>query len=439
MMVVGVMLLPLTVHAQNSENMSLPNVVRMSIATHPTVDASKANAREAEFNVRDQRSDFFPTVSTRTSGGLDRANNTTTRGRASRPPDGGDPARTQGRYQVELTVNQRVFDAGDTLYRSRSASLAHQSTLDLVADSEEIIGLRAIAAYLDVVRQQRIVEFAEENVARHVEVLELIQERAEGGGGSEADVAQTRTRLSQARSNLVQAQGDLQIATADFIEAVGLPPSGLERPESVEKFLPKDLDEALGDAALNNHALKSSNNLARSAEFDRQAATSSFLPRLDIELSHSRENNVEGVDGQANESAALLVLSYDIFAGGRDLAQLNEAREAKSEAEFIAAETQRLVEEQVRVNFANLRTSEERVRILIDRVETAGEVVDAYAIQFELGQRTLLDVLDVENELFEAQVALEDAETLFLVSQYQVLATVGRLIRAVDLADAEAS
>ena len=126
-------------------------------------------------------------------------------------------------------------------------------------------------------------------------------------------------------------------------------------------------------------------------------------------------------------------MRYNFFRGGADRARRGQAVARAGSATFGEAETRRLVEEQMRIDYNNMLTYGERLPILQRRVEAATQVVDAYREQFELGARTLLDVLDVTNELFQARVALVDINVRYRTAQYQVLATMGSLLESLGI------
>jgi len=160
---------------------------------------------------------------------------------------------------------------------------------------------------------------------------------------------------------------------------------------------------------------------------DVEATKGVMWPRLDIELSAQRNQNISGSRGMELFYRGFAVARWNLFRGGGDVAETRRQLEQASEAVQREAESRRLVVEQMRIDFNAHQVATDRLPSLEDRVLAADQVVAAYRQQFQLGQRTLLDVLDVENELFQARVALVEGEFALRVSVYQMLATIGVL------------
>ena len=163
---------------------------------------------------------------------------------------------------------------------------------------------------------------------------------------------------------------------------------------------------------------------------DAKAAEAPFMPRFDLELSAAQEHNTNGVRSSGNSYQALTVMRFNLYRGGTDTARLRRAREFVSETMLSSRETNRLIEEQIRVDWNELETARSRLPQLESRVLAATQVVSAYRQQFELGQRTLLDVLDVENELFQSRINLVSGEYEVLFAHFLILETLGQLLDA---------
>ena len=159
-----------------------------------------------------------------------------------------------------------------------------------------------------------------------------------------------------------------------------------------------------------------------------------FVPRIDLEINAAQEKNVNGVRSSGNSVAALLVMRFNWYRGGGDTARLNGARELISRTIQEEFETRRLIEEQVRVDWNRLITAEDRLPHQDERVINAAQVVSAYRQQFELGRRTLLDVLDTENELFQAQAELVEGEYDIIFAHWALLATLGQVLSTLEIA-----
>ena len=285
-----------------------------------------------------------------------------------------------------------------------------------------------------MLRARDIVELAEENVVAHVEVTEDVRTRAREGVGNIADVRQAEARLALARTRLIELRGELRDAETDFIEAVGVVPDDLSLPEPPEDLVPESVEDSLEQALTKNPAVSAASTTVDARRADIEASKGVYWPRLDIELAAQRNQHIKGSRGLEQVYQAFGVLRWNLFSGGGDVARTRRLAELASRAIQLEAETRRLVEEEMRINFNARQVSLDRLPTLEDRVLAADQVVAAYRQQFQLGQRTLLDVLDVENELFQARVSLVAGEFDFRVANYQILATIGVLGPALGVA-----
>ena len=424
----GFLLAPPT-HAQ-----TLADAVQIAIATHPTLLATRAGYHAAEESVEEQRAGLRPTVDARITVARARSNNSSTRARATR----GDGTNTQGvtlyRGESNVTLSQLIYDARGTRSRVRAAAERVDAAVALYFDAGEQIGFRAAQSYLEVLANREVIALAEDNVREHESVVERVRRRAEAGGGSEADVSQAESRLALARARLEQFRGILRRSNAAYLEVIGAEPGELVRPLPVSEHVPPSADHAVDEAVANNPTLRAAGANVRASGQDLASTRSAFRPRVSFELVGTRNENVGGVNGPNTDVAAQFVLTYNLYGGGGDTARKRQAAIRIMEARFREAETRRLVELATRSSFFGLETGRDRLPQVQQRAAAAQKVVTAYVQQFALGQRTLLDLLDVQVELFQSRVDLVTSEINVLVSEYDVLARIGRLLDSLNVA-----
>lgn len=429
-----------------SQALTLEEAVRVAIETHPTVLASKAVKRRRHQEVNVARSPFFPQIDARLGTGPEYSDTPGTRGRALRFLDAGNDGSIENiesgyeslwHTDSELSLRQMVFDGFETLNRSKAAKIRVRAANFQIRDAQELIALRAVETYHTVLRAREIVQLAEENVQSHLEVLEDVRTRAREGGGNIADVRQAEARTALSRTRLTEQRGDLRDAETDFREAVGVAPDDLSLPEPPEELVPETLDESLGRALAESPTIRAATTAVDARRTDIEASKGVFFPRVDIELAAQSNRDIGGSNGYEHIYQAFTVLRWNLFSGGGDIAATRRLAELATQEVHIEAEQRRLVEEQMRVDFNARQVAADKIPTLEDRVLAADQVVTAYRQQFQLGQRTLLDVLDVENELFVARVALVEGEYDFRVANYQILSTIGVLSPALGVLSAD--
>ncbi len=413
---------------------TLEEAVAAAVGAHPKVRAVEASKRAAEEDVWDARSAFFPTVDLRVQTGTERVNNSLTRGRATRgntpllSPSGGKSAVNAWHKEEELIVTQMLFDGFDAWNRTEAAQKrARVAGYDLF-DAREVIGLRAIQAYLQVVRNRTLLSFADENVEKHQEIYQRVKRKEKAGGANGAALYQSESRLALALARQVQFRGDVRDSESDYMEAVGSAPDELEMPGIPASGLPANIEDALKAAVEGNPGLSASTETVKANKADLRSAESPFYPNLNIEVTQNRSEDTGGVRGPSMEFKALAVMRYNLFQGGQDLARRKRAVELVSQATQLEAEKRRLVEEQMRLDFNAMLVASERLPILERRVLASSKALRTYHQQFDIGRRTLLDLLDVENELFQTKVDMVDGELQRMFALYRVLATMGQLL-----------
>ena len=435
-LLVGTAMVPAILFAGSGSATTLGEAVAIAVSSHPTVKAARYAERAAQEDINDAKADYLPSVDFNGDTGYQHTNNTTTRGRSGRVGSD-DPGLDTWRKSAELTLSQTLFNGFDTKFRTQSAEKSADAAKFDLRDAGETIGLRAVQAYLAVLRNQMVLKLAAENLEKHRAVREKVKIRADQEG-SYGDLHQTESRLSLAEARLAEVEGDLRESEAEYLEAVGEMPASLEQPVPLTTF-PDDQDQAMAAAIDNNPALKAAALTVGSRDAEADASNSAFWPSVSLELSEARDWDSSGIEEPTTDRQAVVRLQYNFYKGGRDTARRKKALELAGEARERESETRRQVERQLRVDYNSYRTAVARLDALKKRTVASADAVEAYQEQFDIGQRTLLDVLDVENELFQAKVALVDGELQLNVAQYRVLATMGSLLSTLDVATATVS
>lgn len=404
----------------------LSAIIKTAIDNHPQVKRDKWQVRASAENVYTQRSNYFPVLSSTIDGGFRTSNNPTTRGRATREP-GSDGDVSSWFAEGSIGISQLLFDFMATQNQVAAARSALNQSQFVEADSEEQVGLRAVSAYLFVQRIRKNLELSRENVSFHEKILHDIERRAQAGAGDGGDVSQTQSRLALAREVMLNFEQQREVARADFKEAVGSLPTKLPKPVVPAMPMPEKLDEAIEIANQDNPFIIAARRAADSAGYRAEAASAAYLPRFDLDLTYNRSNDSSGLGGRDEDARALVRMNWDLPTGGGKAAEEFRLRNLAVSANHEVAARERQVEQATRSAYANVTMTRERVKQLSDRAQSAKNVVKAYEKQFSAGKRTLLDLLDSENEHFLAQVALNNAEIDLVSAHYSLFSAMGRL------------
>lgn len=407
---------------------SLEDAVRLTVTSNPEVGAASANRDAILHELRQARGLWLPRVDLELGIGPEAT---------SRPSYRTDT--TDGDWEEEirkessLVIRQRIFDGfeADSEIERQKARLEAASRR--VAERSEFLGLDTVNAYLEILRLQELLALAQENIAAHERILGLMRERVEGGAGNESDITQTETRLSRARVTYAETKEQLQNTMASFARLVGQAPASLQLPSFNMAYMPASLGEALELVSRQNPTLKIFEADVETAKAEVELAESEFYPEVFVEARSGLSEDVDGVGGWDSGHSLMLRLQWNLYSGGIDSAARQEALKRESEAKMVRFSTHLNAREEMERSWNFFNSARSRRQDLEDAVRTAQTTRDAYLEQFSVGQRTLLDVLDSENELFNTRSQLASASNNELFAKYRVIALTGDLLKSMGI------
>ena len=407
---------------------SMEEAVRLSIATNPRVAVFIHNKEAVDEELRQARGLYLPQVDLSNGFGHELTNDFQTRSR-----QGSTDTRGLWRSESQIGVTQRLFDGFDVKNRVRRQKARVQAAARRVFENAEFIGLDAIRSYLEVVRQRELLALADDLIAFHLTTLESISKKARAGAGSSADVYQTEVRLERARALRARTQRDLRDAEANYIRIVGQHPADLTRPTFPATALPRDLDAALAGTQTDNPKVRSLKKDVEAAAAQIDVTEAADSPKLNLEAFTAYNNNLDGVQEYEHVTQLMVRMRWNLYRGGSDRANQREAAARMEEARSRRDEAVIEGEEDMRRAWNAYVAATERVRRLSRAVQFSIRTRDIYRQQFAVAQRTLLDVLDAETELFTTRGQLVTDEINHMQAGYRILALHGALLRTLSI------
>jgi adhesin transport system outer membrane protein len=405
---------------------SLEDAVRISLATNPDIGVVASNREAVDEELRQARGLYLPQIDGAAGIGEEQHDAISTR-RTN------NDSRWLTRQEASATLIQRLFTGFETEYTVERDQARVESAANRVFENAEFLALDTVGAYYEVLRQRELVNLSDENVRIHVGIVDQIREQLAGGGGSRADLAQSESRLSRARATLAQALTDLRDAEAFYTRVVGQYPDDLTMPEFDESLMPVNLNDAIGLVNEDNPTVSIFEADVRTAEAEVGISDAPFYPQVNFEAQTAWTDNADGVDSQEWNNQFMVRLRWNLFRGGIDKAARQEAlarmNEAKNRRQASLVDAQR----EMRNSWFALEGNNQRVEDLTSAVEFSRETRDAYREQFDVAQRTLLDVLDAENELFVSRGQLVTSQINEILARYRILALGGQLLASLDV------
>ena len=400
---------------------SIFDAINEAVRSNPGVGEAAANRRATETNLRQSQSTLLPQIHLDASAGPERFNE-----QDVTPPPQGNNTWLHGATGT-LVVRQKLFDGLSSINEIWRQAARVDASAFRVHERTELTALDAAEAYIEVVRFTHLVAIANDNLAAHQKLLANVEARFKGGRSGEGDLDQARERVAAAQAQVADFQLSLDGARATYRRVIGLEPYNL-RPPGRLNGMPGSKDESLAVALKFNPTIRAAGADVDAAKYAFHGTAGNFLPQVSLEARASKGKNVNEVFGRQSDEQAKVVVSWDIFTSGLDSWKRAEAAERYTEATMAHARLQRAALESLDKAWGARTITSTRVAALIRQVEHDRKAIAAYTKEYELGQRSLIDLLNSENQLYGALVQLESTRSVAVFADYQLLAAMGQLL-----------
>ena len=407
--------------AGRGEPIPVKESIEAMMRNNHSLKAIQENRSAVGHEVDRAKAGWGPRMDLVARGGFGYLDNSTTR---ANNYDGASPYSS-----ASLIITQPLWDGFRTLGRVREAEASFRSMDHRVMDNATTLALDAIIAHVDVLRRAEIYQLAKENVAAHEDILEKARQRAERGVDTMADVSQAQSRLARAKSALVEAESFLRIGEDTYtrltnhrlvgvsLAPVGMPDAMYENPEQV-----------LDKAREGNPKLAAFKEDIEASRARKQQVTANYSPTIDIEAGPSYSDRDARRDLFTSEFGVAAVVRWNLFNSMADVNENKAAAARIRQARQTLYDYNDELKLQVQESWAQLEAAQEQLVFYQEAVGYNIATRDAYQEQFVLGQRSLLDVLDAENELFNSSSQAATANGNALISAYRLKALTGELI-----------
>lgn len=420
---------PALAQQNKATEMSLSQAVSIGVMTNPEYGIVAASRRATDEELNQANALYYPSIDLRADGGVEYTDDPSTRAGADN-----DDTETFGRYDSSLTLTQMLFDGWETKYENERQKHRVQSSAHRVRETAELTGLSIVEFFLEVMRQRELLNITRDNVAEHVAIMDMINEGVTAGRSTQADMEQVKARLANARANESSVRQALRVAESNFEREVGDFPKDLILPAVPVDALSADVEQEVKIALAQSPTLDIRESDENVAYAEYQGTGSTLYPQVDLQLSGRQGHNLGGVEGRDTSAAALVVMNWNLYRGGGDVARVREFTHRYQQSKEERADTSRVIGDDVRQTWARMVSAGERAREFAAQAAANSEVVRAYKDQFSLDRRTLLDVLDSQNELFVSRTNTINAEFLEMFSVFRLLSLKGQLLPTLGVA-----
>ncbi|NRA82508.1 MAG: TolC family outer membrane protein [Gammaproteobacteria bacterium] len=424
---------------------SLEQAVAQALDTHPDVRQSFGKFKSLEEQVNQASAGYLPTLDLTAGYGYEYTNSPGNRRSQLGKSDGETELR---RGEFGLSVRQMLFDGFYTssdVDRTMFEASAEQWNLLGIAED---LALSVAKSYLNFLKAQQLVALSDKNIASHQEIYEQIKERTDSGLSSIADLSQITGRLARAQSNVVAARNNYRDARVQFKRLTNTEPQDLVMPVPDADMLPQTLETGLSQALAEHPVIKSSQQDTQAARSYKSLVQASYYPTLTLEIDANANNNIRGengmdsfgrdVGGHSNDVTAMVRFKYNLYAGGKNVSQERDAAYKINQAKEINYRAHRQVTEGMELAWNAYEMLGLQMQYIQLHVEASNDTHVAYVQQFKLGQRSLLDLLDTENELFQARQDYLEAQFSELDARYRLLNATGQLLDSLRITRSKA-
>ena len=404
----------------------LRDAVQSALATNPEIRQAVSNRAATEQELQQGKGLYYPRISVEGSAGVRSLRNPTRR-------DLGIANHTLYPIEGDLIVDQLIYDSGGREAEIRRQAARSDAAAARVAERSEYVALNVSRTYIDYLLQQRLVAIAQDNVTFHERLAADLREGVAKGSISIADQQQAEERLQAARAKVTEAQEDLDTAGITFRTLTGTPIDTVSMPPDLTPCMPASLEEAETLARNNNPRVhEAMADLATSRE-EVRAAKAELGPKFSLEGRARAGHDIDGFEGRTTDLQALGVLRWLLYNGGTKEANVREQQEREKEVHGRLFERTRAAEEDVRTAWSRLQNQSALATELETQSRISDDLLLSYREQFNIGRRSLLDVLDAQNSRYNVQQQAETARLAKVYAQYRVLAAENRLIECLNV------
>jgi adhesin transport system outer membrane protein len=423
----GVVLAPV-----NAGALSLKEAMGVTLESNPEIGQASENREAIEFELRQARGLYLPSIDLEASVGARGLDNTSRR-------LGGIEDDPLYPSDVGVSITQKLFDGGGRRAELERQAARVDSAAFRVLERSETIALQVVREYLEILLQAQIVEESRRNISFHQQVLSDIGSLISGGTLTEADRQQGQERLLAAKARTKEAEEELEAAKIRFLKLVGKPFVTGSMPQSMASALPKSLDTAIGLARANNPRIKVAHADIDVADAQVDAARSNLFPEIYLEGRARTGRDIDGNEGRTSDVQGRVVAKWNLYRGGIDIANEQEQIRRASEQRLVLHQNHREVEEAVRISWDRRLRQMDLAGTLREQAASNGQLVSSYRDQLAVGRRSLLDVLGAQNSRYTVNILAKTAEYAARFAEYRLLAATGTLLSTMNLQAAKQS
>jgi outer membrane protein, adhesin transport system len=407
--------------------LSLDEAVNEALRTHPIVKERLNNFRATQQDLQIAKAGYLPSLDYRGTTGYNHAGELNNRVRSTYPE--------YTNYENSLTLTQNIFNGFGTLHQ-----IDYQEARILAAGYNYIektndIAFRTVGAYLNVLRSQELYATAQENVAINMELFNKVKELYNGGLTTKSEMNKIQTALSLSKSNLTVQENNMRDTLATLRRMVGheIDPGSLQK-MTLKTPMPESFERAAMIAVEHNPSILVGRYNTKGAQELMGERKKAYYPKIDLEVSqfyNDAHNNNNGFDQTDDRFRARVVLNYNLYRGGADSAEEQKNVSKINQEIQTMLESKREALEGIEFSWNAYQMIQKQLVDLYDYKKFSETTLNLYKDEFDMGRRSLLDLLAAQNDLIGSRQNITNAEHDELYARYRILDAMGLMVVAV--------
>jgi len=415
--------LPLALAYQSASAIELNETVEDAVLHNPEFRSQLKELRSIRADLTGAEGSWYPTVDITAGIGYEEVDNQT----IDNTGDG------LTRKETAIRITENLFEGFGTEHEIERQQHRMEAAAYATEAAANQIALDMTEAYLNLLTQQKLLGLAQENIDTHSKILDQITQRFDAGIGNQVEVDQAKARFALAQSNLSAANNNYYDTLSRFQRILGRQPdSALVEPgQAIE--IPKSLEEAINIALIEHPTLRSANSDIAEAQAQYDASSRTFYPRFDLEILKTWDDNLAGVEGKNEDFQAMIRMRYNLYNGGKDKAERSRTASALHQAAEIRNNSRRQTLENIRYAWNAYQYVGQQKQYIQEHMKLTLDTLTGYRQQFSLGRRSLLDLLNTEDEYINAQRTMAESENEYRIAQYRIMNGMGTLLQSMNI------
>ncbi|MEA3498707.1 MAG: TolC family outer membrane protein [Campylobacterota bacterium] len=402
--------------------LTLENAVEEVLNTNPLITERLKNYRKTVEDLNIAEAAYLPSVDLLSKVGYEDVRST------------GDIEKDSAYYTYvhSLTVTQNIYNGFATKDRVNYQKARILAASHNYVEQANDVAFNLVKQYITVLKNKALLNAEEENVRITQDIYSKIQDVYDSGFGTLSDVKKVASSLQLAQFNMLTQKNNLMDSEFNLGRILGrnISYKDLELPV-FSAGLPKDLDEASQYAVQNNPSLKVTEFNLQAAKMLFKESQTGYLPTLDLVLDHTFDNDINGNKGSGRQSSAMFVLSYNLYGGGADKANIQKNKSLIHQEFEIQKDIKRQVIEGLQLSWSAYTMIEKQLVFLNSYAQDSKNTLDLYREEFNTGQKTLLDLLTAQDDYITAEIKTITANHDWLFSKYRILDALGEMVNKV--------